>query len=91
VASVFPRDRLQPSLFDRLDDELGSAIALLAENRRRLEASLTTEQQEALVTLLSDERLVTRPPGEAELRPFVELDADSRDLLDRVIELERAR
>jgi type VI secretion system protein ImpF len=91
MASVTAKDRLQPALFDRLEDDLGSALALLMDNRARLDRRLSAEQKAALETLLADDRLVTRPPGEQELAPFATLEPDDKELLNRVIELERAR
>lgn len=91
MPSPFPKDRLQPSLLDRLDDELGAAISQIGELRRRLERALTPPQMAALVALLESERLATRLPGKDELAAFAGLDEETRGLVERILDLERAR
>jgi type VI secretion system protein ImpF len=91
MPSPAPRERLQPSLFDRLEDDLGSAIDRLRDIVRILAHALDPATHAALGTLLADERLQTRPPTEAELAPFAGLDAELQGLVQEAIRLERHR
>jgi len=91
LPGLFPKDRLQPSLLDRLDDELGAAIAQIVDLRRQLDTALAPDRRKALDAILASERLVTRLPGKEEMAPFAGLDEDTRALVERIIDLERAR
>lgn len=91
MVSTVARDRLQPSLFDRLEDELGPAIDRLREIKRILDRRLDARQREALDGLLSDERLLARRPAAADLAAFAALDGEMRALLDDAISLEQRR
>jgi type VI secretion system protein ImpF len=91
VSSPTARERLQPSLFDRLEDDLGPAIDQLRETCRVLERSIDAAAMQALRTLLADERLALRPPTEAQLAPFANLTPDLRSLVETAIRLERHR
>jgi type VI secretion system protein ImpF len=91
MASASTRDRLQPSLFDRLEDDLGPAIEQLRDIVRVLNDKLDSIQLPALHALLADERLLSRPPTAAELAPFEALAGDLRALVDEAIRLERYR
>lgn len=91
MAEPFPRERLQPSLLDRLNDDLASALGRLRERRGWLERRLSPEQRGALDRLLADERLDERTLHPADLVPFAGLDRDGTDLLHEVVGLEAAR
>lgn len=91
MASRAARDLLQPSLFDRLNDELATALIELAHDRRALDPLLTDVQRKALAELLADERLERRPPSGEKASPFATLSEDARLLLDRVISVEILR
>lgn len=91
MAEPFPREKLQPSLLDRLNDDLTSALGRLREGRSALGRRLSPEQSAALERLLSDERLDDRVLRTPDLAPFEGLDRDATDLLHQVIELEAAR
>lgn len=91
MSSPGARERLQPSLFDRLEDDLGPAIEQLRSIRRVLEGTLHAEQAQALQALLADERLTERQPGAEELAPFAALASNLRGLVDDAIRLERHR
>jgi type VI secretion system protein ImpF len=91
MPSAYPKDRLQPSLFDRLDDGLAPTLSRLGEARRALDSALDDAQRAALGELLKDERLEERRPNPDRLAAFAALDGDARALLDRVLELEGAR
>jgi type VI secretion system protein ImpF len=85
------RDRLQPSLFDRLEDDLGSAVTRLRELMRVLHPSLNEAQRTALDNLLKDERIATRLPSSAQLGPFADLDEDLRAVVNETLRLEQIR
>jgi type VI secretion system protein ImpF len=87
----FPREKLQPSLLDRLNDDLASALGRLREKRQALDHRLSPDQRTALDRLLADERLDERVLGARDLAPFAALDQDAQGLLHQVIELEAAR
>jgi type VI secretion system protein ImpF len=91
MAEPFPREKLQPSLLDRLSDDLAAAPGRLAETRRQLDRALAPEQRQALDRLLADERLSERPPPAQALAPFATLDQAARDLLDEILALAAAR
>lgn len=91
MTSAVPRERLQPSLLDRLNDDLASSLGELAAKRRALERVLDPAQRAELDRLLADERLVMRPPRIAQVEAFSALDEDAIALLARIMELEQAR
>jgi type VI secretion system protein ImpF len=91
LASPVSRDRLQPSLFDRLEDDLGPAIGRFREIKRVLDAEFDAEQRDAFEAVLGDDRLTTRLPSVAELAPFAGLVTETRALLDDAIRLEQRR
>jgi type VI secretion system protein ImpF len=91
MASRFASDRLQPSLFDRLSDELAASRIQFDHDRRVLDPLLTDAQRQALADLLADERLERRPASGETTSPFASLSEDARLLLDRVISAEIAR
>jgi type VI secretion system protein ImpF len=91
MPSAYPRDRLQPSLLDRLDDGLAPTLSRLGEARRALDSALDDAQRAALAELLKDERFEERRPGPDAMAAFAALDDADRALLDRVLELEAAR
>jgi type VI secretion system protein ImpF len=91
MPSAYPRDRLQPSLLDRLDDGLAPTLSRLGEARRALDSALDDAQRAALAELLKDERFEEGRPGADRMAAFAGLDSEERALLDRVLELESAR
>lgn len=91
MADPFPREKLQPSLLDRLRDDLASALGRLPERRAALDRHLDEAQRQALGRLLAEGRLDGRPLPAAELAPFAGLGTEARDLLDGVLGLELAR
>ncbi|HYZ23929.1 MAG TPA: type VI secretion system baseplate subunit TssE [Rhodopila sp.] len=91
MASRVAKDRLQPSLFDRLNDELAGALVQFAQDRRALEGMLTDAQRQALTELLADERLERRLASGATMAVLAALPEDGRVLLDRVVSAEIAR
>jgi type VI secretion system protein ImpF len=91
LPSRLARDRLQPSLFDRLEDELGSAVTRLREVMQVLYPSLNEAQRSALDTLLNDERISARLPSYAQLASFADLDDDLRALVNEALRLEQIR
>ena len=92
MAEPFPREMLQPSLLDRLQDDLASALNRLPARRAALDLLLDPTQRAALQRLLDDERrLEGRRPTPTELAPFAGLTAEAKDLLDDVLGLELAR
>lgn len=87
-----PRERLQPSLLDRLTDEVKG----LERERDRLEElvlpALDAPMREALARLLDPERRDPwRPATAEELAPFASLAPERRDLVRRLIETEQRR
>jgi type VI secretion system protein ImpF len=91
MADAFAQDRLQPSLFDRLNDELATSLIQLAQDRRTLDPMLDDVQRQTLSALLADERLERRPPAANGLPPFATLTEDGRVMLDRIITIEISR
>jgi type VI secretion system protein ImpF len=91
MASASVKDRLQPSLFDRLTDELAPALKQLELDRRTLDVMLNDAQRQALAALLADERLERRPPAAGSFSAFANLTEEGRLLLDRIINIEISR
>jgi type VI secretion system protein ImpF len=91
MPSAYPRDRLQPSLLDRLEDGLAPTLSRLGEARRALDSSLDDAQRAALADLFKDERFEERRPSYDRMTAFAALDGEVRALLDRVLELEATR
>jgi len=91
MLEAYPRERLRPSLFDRLDDGLASAQSRLDHHRRALEGLLDAPQKAALAKLLQDKRLEHRWPLPEVATAFGGLDQEGRALLDRVREIECER
>lgn len=91
MANLSSKDRLQPSLFDRLADELAPALAQLAEARSALDRLLDAPQRAALGELLeagpAGNQRLTLPQAGA----LADLGGEARSLLDRVLELEQVR
>jgi type VI secretion system protein ImpF len=91
VPELLPKEKLQPSLLDRLTDALGGIERQLVRDRERLLALLTDDEKAALQQLRDNDRRWLRPPSARDLEPFARLDADARELLERVLELEQRR
>ncbi len=87
----FSRERLQPALLDRLVDNVSGIGAEIVRRRQHLLPLLDDRQKAALARLGDPERAGLRLPTAAELEPFAGLEGDARDLLDRLLELERLR
>jgi hypothetical protein len=84
MAEAFPREKLQPSLLDRLRDNLASSLTRLPERRAALDQHLDDAQRQALERLVADPRLDSRPRSPADMAPFVGLATEARDLLEDV-------
>lgn len=91
MASAFAKDRLQPSLLDRLTDELAPALQQQGLDRRSLDQLLNEVQRKVLSAMLADERLDRRPPAPDSISAFANLTEDGRLLLDRIISIEISR
>jgi len=91
MPSSYSRERLQPSLLDRLDDSLAPVLLQLGQDRRALEQLLDGPQRAALASLLNNEHFDRRSPGPDVVGPFASLGQEARMLLDRVLRLEDAR
>lgn len=91
MLEAFSRERLRPSLFDRLDDGLAAAESRLERRRGALEQALDAPRREALAKLLEDKRLEHRWPLPEAASDFAGLDGEARALLDRVREAECER
>ncbi len=87
----FSRERLQPALLDRLVDNISGITAEITRRRQHLLPLLDERQQAALARLGDPERAGLRLPTPAELEPFANLEGDTRELLDRLLDLERQR
>lgn len=91
MPELLPKEKLQPSLLDRLTDALGGIERQLVRDRERLFVLLTDDEKKALEQLCSNDRRWLRPPSARDLEPFARLDSDARELLERVVELEQRR
>lgn len=91
MANGFAKDRLQPSLFDRLNDELATAVIQLEQDRHALDPLLDDAQRQALSVLLADERLERRLSSAERTSPFDTLGEDARLLLGRIVSIEITR
>jgi type VI secretion system protein ImpF len=91
MASAFAKDRLQPSLLDRLTDELAPALEQQGLDLRGLDPMLNDVQRKALFAILADERLERRSPAPDGISAFATLTEDGRLLLDRIINIEISR
>src|SRR4051794_6599500 len=91
LALSVEKNRLQPSLFDRLEDELAPTLARLDVAREALQEHLDGEQRLALAELLGQEPARDCYPVAPESGALAGLNAEAQVQLDRVLELERAR
>jgi type VI secretion system protein ImpF len=91
MPELLPKEKLQPSLLDRLTDALGGIERQLVRDRARLLTLLTDEEQRAFERLCDNDRRWLRPPSTRDLEPFARLDPDARELLEHVVELEQRR
>jgi type VI secretion system protein ImpF len=91
MPELLPKEKLQPSLLDRLTDALGGIERQLVRDRARLLTLLTDEEQRAFERLCDNDRRWLRPPSARDLEPFARLDPDARELLEHVVELEQRR
>jgi type VI secretion system protein ImpF len=91
MLDVPSRERLQPSLLDRLVDEVKGIEAEIARVRPLLLDAIGDDPacHDALVALLAPER--SAPPGEAELAPFAAKGSTAVELARRLVELEQHR
>ncbi|NJO38730.1 MAG: type VI secretion system baseplate subunit TssE [Rhizobiales bacterium] len=84
-------DQLQPSLFDRLQDDVSGLLADLARERARLLDVLDADQQRAFAALHDEETGLMKAVGEQQLEPFRGLGQAGAEMLAEVIGLERRR
>ena len=91
MADAFPREKLQPSLLDRLRDDLASSLTRLPERRAALDKELDAAQKRAFERLVADPRLDSRPRSPSDMAPFAELKAEAKDLIEDVLALELIR
>ena len=91
MAEIGARDRLQPSLLDRLIDDRRGIEVDLARDRQRLLALLDEAERAAFARLIEGERRLLRPLTAEDLVPFARLDEDGLALMRRVVELEQRR
>jgi type VI secretion system protein ImpF len=89
MAEAVSRERLQPSLLDRLADEVRGVESEIGRVRRMLLPRLDEARKAALAELLAPERQGV--PGEADLAPFVELGAETVGLARQLVGLEQRR
>lgn len=88
---ILGTDQLQPSLFDRLKDNVTGLLVDLARERAKLAAVLDPEQQRAFASLYDEETGLMKAIGEDQFSPFQSLDDVGSSLLSGVIELEQKR
>ena len=91
MPSPYPKDRLQPSLLDRLEDGLAPTLSRLGEARSALDSLLDDTQRAALAELLDGGRFDERRPDLDGVGAFAGLGGEGRALLERVLDLEGAR
>ena len=91
MVSMVNRDGLQPSLFDRLSDEMAGALTQLHNDRQALGALLDEAQSRVLAELLADDRLDRKRGDPVVWAMFAGLSDDVRGMLDRVLQLELSR
>jgi len=91
MPELLPKEKLQPSLLDRLTDSLAGIERQLLRERELLLALLNEDEKNALQQLCANDRRWLRPPSARDLEPFARLGPDARELLERVIELEQRR
>jgi type VI secretion system protein ImpF len=89
MAEATSRERLQPSLLDRLNDNAGSIARQLRTLRERLFERLNEEERQAFADLANAERRGMRPLTREELQRFARHDDDTLKLLHQVFELEQ--
>jgi type VI secretion system protein ImpF len=91
MPSPYPKDRLQPSLLDRLEDGLAPTLSRLGEARSALDSLLDDTQRAALAELLDGGRFDERRPDLDGVGACAGLGGEGRALLERVLDLEGAR
>jgi type VI secretion system protein ImpF len=89
MLDAYPRERLQPSLLDRLADEVKGLEREIERVRRVLLPELDEARREVLASLLAPER--PDPPGAAELARFAELGPEVEALVRQLVDLEERR
>ena len=89
MAELTPKERLQPSLLDRLADEERVAAWRLGEEKTKLLDILNDDERRAYDELFDVERRTAPQLTQRDLEPFSRLDDDGIDLLRRVVELEQ--
>ena len=91
MASSPSKNRLQPSLFDRLADELAPTLSQLAESRNALSRLLDAPQRAALGELLEAGPAGNQRQTLLQTGALASLGGEARSLLDRVLELDQVR
>lgn len=91
MADMALKERLQPSLLDRLDDTVGGIDRNLQRERGRLLEILNEGERDAFAKLVNLESRGLRPLKDDELGPFSRLEPKEVELLQRVVELEQSK
>lgn len=91
MAELAVHERLQPSLLDRLVDNLAGIERELERAKPRLLTLLDDAERETFTRLMDPERRMAEPLRPADLEAFSRLDADGWALLERVVALEERR
>jgi type VI secretion system protein ImpF len=89
MVEITSREQLQPSLLDRLTDEVKALESEIGRVRQVLLPRLDDARREALAACLDPER--PGLPDEAELAAFAALGSEAAALAQRLIGLERRR
>jgi type VI secretion system protein ImpF len=91
MAELTPQERLQPSLLDRLADDERVIAWRLDEDRAKLFEILEEEERAAFDKLFDVEQRRAPRLMPKDLEPFARLDAEQKELLERVVMLEQRR
>ena len=91
MTELTPRERLQPSLLDRLADDERVIAWRLDEDTTRLLAILDDAERDAFEKLFDVETRRAPRLTDEDLEPFSRLSDEQKELLERVVMLEQRR
>jgi type VI secretion system protein ImpF len=91
MSELTPKERLQPSLLDRLADHERVIAWQLDEDRGRLLAILDDDERDAFEKLFDVEQRRAPRLTPKDLEPFARLTEEQKELLERVVMLEQRR